>query len=77
MRFALKFKQAAAAAVAAAAAAAAAAATTTTTTTTMRLIIENDGGTVAETAANYIRKRILDFAPTAERPFVLGLPTGR
>jgi len=26
--------------------------------------------------ATYIRKRIRDFKPTAERPFVLGLPTG-
>lgn len=42
----------------------------------MRLIIENDDERVAETAANYIKKRILDFAPTETRPFVLGLPTG-
>lgn len=27
-------------------------------------------------AANYIVERIKDFNPTADRPFVLGLPTG-
>jgi glucosamine-6-phosphate deaminase len=31
---------------------------------------------VGKWVANYIAKRINDFAPTAERPFVLGLPTG-
>ena len=31
---------------------------------------------VAHWVATYIKKRILAFGPTAERPFVLGLPTG-
>jgi glucosamine-6-phosphate deaminase len=40
----------------------------------MRLIIcENE---VAPWAASYVKQRIEDFAPTADRPFVLGLPTG-
>lgn len=40
----------------------------------MRLIIcDND---VADWAARYIKQRIVEFAPTADNPFVLGLPTG-
>lgn len=31
---------------------------------------------VSEWVANYVMVRINNFAPTAERPFVLGLPTG-
>jgi len=31
---------------------------------------------VGEWAAKYVVRRILDFQPTADRPFVLGLPTG-
>ena len=31
---------------------------------------------VAELTAEHVVKRISDFKPTAERPFVLGLPTG-
>ncbi|KZP25340.1 glucosamine-6-phosphate isomerase [Athelia psychrophila] len=42
----------------------------------MRLIIRDDSAAVGEYIANYICKRINDFAPTAEKPFVLGLPTG-
>ncbi|KAG1764956.1 hypothetical protein EDD22DRAFT_881911 [Suillus occidentalis] len=42
----------------------------------MRLIIRDDPAAVGDYAANYIAKRINDFAPTAEKPFVLGLPTG-
>lgn len=42
----------------------------------MRLIIEETKDDVAGWVANYVRKRINDFKPTAERPFVLGLPTG-
>lgn len=42
----------------------------------MRLIIRDDPTTVGDYVANYIAKRINDFAPTAEKPFVLGLPTG-
>lgn len=37
------------------------------------IIRESD---VAEWAAYHIKQRITDFAPTAARPFVLGLPTG-
>lgn len=42
----------------------------------MRLIIRDDSAAVGEYIGNYVAKRILDFKPTAERPFVLGLPTG-
>jgi hypothetical protein len=40
------------------------------------LIIRDDAPAVGNYIANYICKRINEFAPTAERPFVLGLPTG-
>ncbi|KAI0829787.1 hypothetical protein BC628DRAFT_1314822, partial [Trametes gibbosa] len=40
------------------------------------LIIRDDAASVGEYIANYIAKRINDFSPTPERPFVLGLPTG-
>ncbi len=39
----------------------------------MRLIIDHQVGTWA---ATYVVKRISDYAPTADRPFGLGLPTG-
>ncbi|KAF8995513.1 glucosamine-6-phosphate isomerase [Cyathus striatus] len=42
----------------------------------MRLIIREDPAAVGDYIASYICKRINDFAPTSERPFVLGLPTG-
>lgn len=42
----------------------------------MRVIIRDTPQAVAEFAAGYIKARILKFAPTADRPFVLGLPTG-
>lgn len=42
----------------------------------MRLIIREDPPAVGEYIAGYISKRINDFKPTAEKPFVLGLPTG-
>lgn len=42
----------------------------------MRLIIRDDPTAVGDYIANYICKRINDFAPTPEKPFVLGLPTG-
>jgi len=42
----------------------------------MRLIIRDDRASAAFYVADYIRKRITDFDPTPERPFVLGLPTG-
>lgn len=42
----------------------------------MKLVILDDYSGVSEWVAKYIRKRILDFKPTADRYFVLGLPTG-
>ena len=42
----------------------------------MRVIISKDYNEMSVWAANYVAKRILDFKPTAERPFVLGCPTG-
>jgi glucosamine-6-phosphate deaminase len=42
----------------------------------MRLIICESADAVTDWAARYVRHRIHAFAPTAERPFVLGLPTG-
>ncbi|HEX2984381.1 MAG TPA: glucosamine-6-phosphate deaminase [Ignavibacteriales bacterium] len=42
----------------------------------MRLIIQKDYDTVSKWAANYAAKRIKESNPTAEKPFVLGLPTG-
>ncbi|KAJ3727052.1 glucosamine-6-phosphate isomerase [Lentinula raphanica] len=42
----------------------------------MRLIIRENAPSVGDYIANYICRRINDFAPTAEKPFVLGLPTG-
>jgi len=42
----------------------------------MRLIILEDSARVSEWAALYVLKKIKDFKPSAERYFVLGLPTG-
>ena len=42
----------------------------------MRLIINRNYAQLSEWAAAYIVKRINDFVPTEDRPFVLGLPTG-
>ena len=42
----------------------------------MRLYIYEDPKAVGDWVANYVCERIKVFAPTAERPFVLGLPTG-
>ncbi|MBR4070000.1 MAG: glucosamine-6-phosphate deaminase, partial [Bacteroidaceae bacterium] len=42
----------------------------------MRLIIQKNPQQMAVWAANYIVKRINEFGPTPEKPFVLGLPTG-
>lgn len=42
----------------------------------MRLVIRPDFKDISNFTALYIKQRILDFAPTPERPFVLGLPTG-
>ena len=42
----------------------------------MRLIIKPDYDACSVWAADYICKKITDFAPSASKPFVLGLPTG-
>ncbi len=42
----------------------------------MRLIIEPDYSNVSKWAANYVAKKINTANPTAEKPFILGLPTG-
>lgn len=42
----------------------------------MRVIIKNDYEEMSQWAAEYVIKRIHEAQPTAERPFVLGLPTG-
>jgi len=42
----------------------------------MRLIIREDYDAVSEYMATYIKNRILEFNPTPEKLFVLGLPTG-
>lgn len=42
----------------------------------MRLIIEPDYDQLSLWAANYVAARINEFKPTADRPFVLGCPTG-
>ena len=42
----------------------------------MRLIIQPDYGKMSQWAANYIVTKINAFAPSANQPFVLGLPTG-
>ncbi len=42
----------------------------------MRLIIQESYSQLSQWAAAYIVKKINEFAPTAEKPFVLGLPTG-
>lgn len=42
----------------------------------MRLIIQPDYQTISQWAANYVAAKINKTQPTAEKPFVLGLPTG-
>jgi glucosamine-6-phosphate deaminase len=42
----------------------------------MRLIIREDTETATDYVAEYIVNRINAFAPTADTPFILGLPTG-
>ena len=42
----------------------------------MRLIVRPDYEAVSEWAANYIARRVSEAAPTATKPFILGLPTG-
>ncbi|KAG0377651.1 MAG: glucosamine-6-phosphate isomerase 1 [Linnemannia gamsii] len=42
----------------------------------MRLVIRKDFEAVSYHVAKYVKERIKEFAPTAAKPFVLGLPTG-
>ena len=42
----------------------------------MRLIIQPDCTGISEWVAIYVMTEIRNFAPTADRPFVIGLPTG-
>lgn len=42
----------------------------------MRLVILDNPDNVGLYLATYLKNRILSFNPTAEKPFVLGLPTG-
>jgi len=42
----------------------------------MRLIIQPDVSGISEWVANYVMTEINSFAPTNDRPFILGLPTG-
>jgi glucosamine-6-phosphate deaminase len=42
----------------------------------MRIIIQKNYDLVSEWAGNYVAKKINDFKPTSNKPFVLGLPTG-
>lgn len=42
----------------------------------MRLIILDTSDYVGEWAAKYVMRRINDFKPSADKYFVLGLPTG-
>ena len=42
----------------------------------MRLIIQPDYANVSKWSANYVASKINQANPTAENPFVLGLPTG-
>lgn len=42
----------------------------------MRLIIQPDPDKISQWAANYVAAKIIAAKPTADKPFVLGLPTG-
>ena len=42
----------------------------------MRVIINSDYDECSTWAANYVAYKINRFRPTADKPFVLGLPTG-
>jgi len=42
----------------------------------LRLIIQPDISGISNWVSNYIIFKINEFSPTAERPFILGLPTG-
>jgi glucosamine-6-phosphate deaminase len=42
----------------------------------MRLIIQPDYESLSHWTATYIARKIVEFGPTAAKPYVLGLPTG-
>ena len=42
----------------------------------MRLYIYDNKAAVGAWSAEYVANRIREFKPTADKPFVLGLPTG-
>lgn len=42
----------------------------------MRVIIQPDYARISKWTANYVARKIINANPTAEHPFVLGLPTG-
>ena len=42
----------------------------------MRVIIEPDYDKMSQWAADYVAQRIIEFNPTADKPFKLGCPTG-
>ena len=42
----------------------------------MKLVIEDGAEQVADYVAEYVTQRIIEFAPTADKPFVLGVSTG-
>jgi glucosamine-6-phosphate deaminase len=42
----------------------------------MRVIIQSEYDLVSKWVASYVIRKIRDFKPTPDRPFVLGLPTG-
>ncbi|MEA3496591.1 MAG: glucosamine-6-phosphate deaminase [Bacteroidota bacterium] len=42
----------------------------------MRILIHENYPSLSKWVAHYVAKKINDFAPTKEKPFVLGLPTG-
>ncbi len=42
----------------------------------MRIVIHNNYAALSKWTAYYIARKIKDYGPTKDRPFVLGLPTG-
>src|ERR1039457_7532967 len=42
----------------------------------MRILIQPDYETLSKWNAHYVAKKIKDFKPTHDQPFVIGLPTG-
>ena len=42
----------------------------------MRILIQPDYETLSKWNAHYVAKKIIDFNPTSDKPFILGLPTG-